>query len=58
MLRALIALILVAGLAVVIIGAAVGGVILVVIGDVLVVGGVLTYFVWGRRSGPPSQSLG
>ena len=52
MVKALNAAVVVAGIVLIAIGAVAGGVALAIVGDVLVVGGVLVYWAMKRSAGP------
>ena len=56
--KALTGALLVAGIVLVIISAIIGGLIFAIIGDVLVVSGVLLYLYVRKTSGPPVQPMG
>lgn len=58
MMKALMAVVLVAGIALVIVSAIVGGVIIAIVGDVLVVAGVLLYVYVRKTGGPPIRPMG
>ena len=57
-LMALNAVILTAGIVLAIVGVVIGGIIYTIVGDVLVVGGVLLFFVFRRKGSPPPEPSG
>ena len=58
MLMALNAAILTAGIVLAIVGVVIGGIIYTIVGDVLVVGGVLLFFVFRRKGSPSPEPSG